>query len=170
MNRSVHRYLHGDEASDKLQYPTNRGLQSHQFNQIQWRTPLLLCPHLTQVQRFCPHVRWNGGRNKRIQITPGPKNAHLCNRDYGCPPLQYEIDELSGCTWKPSIHEQNVLSLDHVPHALQACSSYFYLRRGTSTQIYMSIWSFLLLGINGFFSNVEAREALEHTLLRPLSS
>ena len=28
---------------------------------------------------------------------------------------------------------------------------------------------FVLLGIKGFFSNVEAREVLEHRLLRPLS-
>ena len=47
----------------------------------------------------------------------------------------------------------------------------FYLRRGTSTQIYKSILSFLLLlGTKGFSSSVEDRQALEHGLLRPLIS
>ena len=47
-------------------------------------------------------------------------------------------------------------------------NGYFYLRRGTSTQIYKSILSFLLR--KGSKKHLGARKALEHGLLRPLRS
>ena len=47
-------------------------------------------------------------------------------------------------------------------------NGYFYLRRGTSTQIYKSILSFLLR--KGSKKHLGARKAMEHGLLRPLIS